>query len=221
VPNPQPWGDGLPRPAAPTFCYTVVVNGRCLPANSPQLRQGNLDNHADNFAQNVIGLQADNPECELLAKQVVCFNVEGVLADGHPQTIGDFLLYPGSKKDFHDELDRDKQDRADVAKQCDKNNRCLDPNVFGPDLEGHEAKHSDQWTKYADPTLFGAAYGYEQTRSQANCGKVGICNWFELDANPFKGRYWKAPVLGADGYFHPAPGTPDLDYVQHVLDTGP
>jgi hypothetical protein len=178
--------------------------------------------HSDTLALLRINAQTDHPDCELLATQIVCFNVEGIFANGNPQTIGDLLLFPKSRKEFHDQLDNEAAIRGAMmlSPVCDRRNYCLDPGLVAPDIVTHEARHSEQWTKSIDPLLFGNSYERERELSQQHCGDPLMCSWFELDANPYRGSYWHAPVLGADGYFHVYPGDPDLDYPEQVLGRG-
>jgi RHS repeat-associated protein len=200
TPNPQPWGDG--RPVEPQ-CLTVKISGSCT-ASGSFLRQANIANHS---TQNGIDrAESQGGSCVPYAMQVVCFNSEGFLADGHPQTVGDVLLFPGSRSDFELLLKGEEKTRSDIANRCDKQGHCLDPNVFGPDLLGHEAAHSDQWTHYSGLVDFGAAYAIEQANSSHICGEYGVCNKFEVNANPFKGGYWKAPTV-SNGSFVVAPGS--------------
>jgi hypothetical protein len=144
-----------------------------------------------------------------------CFEVSGPGAGGHPMTIGDVLLYPRSKRDLEVKLQEEALKRYEFSMFKDKHGRSLDPDFFGPDLLNHEAAHSEQWTHYSKLT-FPVSYGIQQLNTKAYCGDWGICNKFEVTANPYNGSYWRPPVI-VNGEWAPYPGTPDPDYVLSIM----
>jgi RHS repeat-associated protein len=201
----------------PPPCAGVWFKGDCLTAGQ-WIRQGNIDNGSTKYALDHatrIGM-----ECRLDRHQIVCFGPSPIPSFGFPQSVGDVLFFPGTPKQFQETLNKGDDDRRKVAQTCDSRNRCLDPNLFGPDLRGHEAAHSDQWAKHDSIHSYIAAFGGGQIDSKLSCPGLswGACNPFEVAANPFKGRYWSPPVVGPDGNFQPAEDWPDLNTVERLMD---
>src|SRR5262249_5110 len=145
------------------------------------------------------------------------YGVPGPGGQDRPMTIGDVLIYPGTKQDLDRTLATEADDRDRVGKTCNKYGKCLDPNFFGPDLLGHEAVHSGQWTNDGSVGGFFEDYALESANSLYLCGDLGKCNRFELEANPFKGGYWKPITIAPDGEFKPDPETPDIKIVEEIM----
>ncbi len=100
-------------------------------------------------------------------------------------TVGDVHFYPYSKKDFENRLRDEKQRRDDIARVAGRETA----DKYGPNLEKHEAVHSEQWASYSTATAYIAAYGYESFKSQRETGSPAATNSFEVGANLWWGSY--------------------------------
>jgi hypothetical protein len=108
-------------------------------------------------------------------------------------TIGDYVLIPESRTELEGPegiLVKQAEERARLRQ------RGIDSSIYGPDLLGHEAAHSDQWAQYPIPPTFLIAYWAGTYYSYVTTGTDGRGNPFEVGANPYKGRYWKVPDSG-------------------------
>ncbi|MEV4461210.1 RHS repeat-associated core domain-containing protein [Microbispora sp. NPDC049633] len=121
--------------------------------------------------------------CERRALQYVCYG--GSPGGDQPMTVGDVHFYPHSKKEFEGRLREEKQARDDIARVAGRETA----KKYGPDLERHEAVHSEQWARYRDATQFVAAYGGATWYSQRTTGSKVAANEFEVQANLWWGGY--------------------------------
>ncbi len=66
---------------------------------------------------------------------------------------------------------------------------------YGPNLEKHEAVHSEQWSRYSRATDFLADYAGASIYSKLSVGDPAVSNRFEMDANLWWGSYLRwAPL---------------------------
>ena len=100
-------------------------------------------------------------------------------------TVGDVHFYPYAKKNFKDQLREEKQTRDDIAKVAGR--KVADE--YGPNLEKHEAVHSQQWSRYRNATDFITDYGIASLHSRMSVGDPAVSNSFEMDANLWWGGY--------------------------------
>lgn len=149
------------------------------PTGEDPRRLGNqlLGNNA--LAQAALALWGGN--CFTGAKQIICTDVD--TPNGRPITVGDYLLYPDSRRIFDELLEDETAERARLRAAG------VDASTYGPDLLEHEARHSDQW-QYLPPTQFLTLYYLGTAASYLLTGTDGDGNPWEIGANPYKGAYW-------------------------------
>ncbi|NES16559.1 RHS repeat-associated core domain-containing protein [Micromonospora sp. PPF5-17] len=188
-PRPAPSPQAAPTPST---CFGLLVQGRCLTRQSPQIRPGNVDNGSDALALAYVRLFGSIDACEVKAEQVVCFGFDPTM-QGRPMTVGDVLFYPGSPADLDQELEDEKTAYSDIAKTCDNRGKCLNPDYYARNLLAHEARHSEQWAKAKSWKTYAADYELESGASYIRCLDWSACNDYEVGAQPFQGGYWKAP----------------------------
>lgn len=121
--------------------------------------------------------------CEKRALQYVCYG--GSPGGDQPMTVGDVHFYPHSKKEFESRLRDEKQTRDDIARVAGRETA----DKYGPNLEKHEAVHSEQWARFRDATQFIAAYAGATMYSQRTTGSKVAANEFEVGANLWWGGY--------------------------------
>lgn len=130
--------------------------------------------------------------CERRALQYVCYG--GSPGGDQPMTVGDVHFYPYSKKEFQNRLREEKQAREDIARVAGREAA----RKYGPDLERHEAVHSEQWARYRNAADYIAAYAGATVRSQWTTGSKWASNRFEVEANLWWGGYveWQPLQVG-------------------------
>ena len=196
TPNPSPWGDSMAVPPSPPICDTVSLNGTCL-TGRPEIRQNNIEQESTQWALRYVSLFGSQADCLLNGSQIVCFGVSGNF-EGRPMTIGDVMLYPGSRQAYEIEIQSNAADQTYQSSRCNSRGKCLDGVYYGRDLKAHEAAHSDQWARSA---TFLIKYANESVGSLLTCGDMTTCNGIEMSANPYHGSYRERPQL-INGEFH-------------------
>ncbi|MFF2193531.1 RHS repeat-associated core domain-containing protein [Streptomyces sp. NPDC058157] len=145
----------------------------------------NVWNGANELAAGYAAL-ADS--CTKRAAQYVCFgNSPG---GSQSMTVGDVHFYPYSKISFARELNQENVERGKIAKESGFDIAA----EFGPNLESHEAIHSQQWARSPSAAQFIADYAVESFKSKlATGGDPALMNRYEMEANLWWGRYrnWK------------------------------
>ncbi|MCC5575898.1 RHS repeat-associated core domain-containing protein [Microtetraspora sp. AC03309] len=124
-----------------------------------------------------------NGSCDRRSQQYVCYG--GSPGGDQPMTVGDVHFYPYSKKEFQNRLREEKQDRDDIAKVAGR--KVADQ--YGPNLEKHEAVHSEQWSRFRNATEYIVAYGTQSAYSKLTVGDPAGGNSFEMEANLWWGSY--------------------------------
>ncbi len=113
--------------------------------------------------------------------------------EDRPMTIGDVVVYDGSKERFEGRLREERDTRKQMWAQGASAGYMND---YAPDLERHEAAHADQWANYSHWSGFVVDFGLASARSALACGRPDRCNAFELRANAYRGGYLAPPPLG-------------------------
>lgn len=133
--------------------------------------------------------------CERRSLQYVCYG--GSPGGDQPMTVGDVHFYPYAKKNFKDQLREEKQTRDDIAKVAGR--KVADE--YGPNIEKHEAVHSQQWSRYRSATDFITDYGVASLHSRMSVGDPAVSNSFEMGANLWWGGYlnWRPLEYRAPG----------------------
>jgi hypothetical protein len=197
-------------------CRGVVYGARCWSAGMAQVRQGNIDNGSTQWALDIA--MSKRYDCRVDFHQVLCFGASPY-GFGANQTIGDVWFFPGTKDEFKDRMRREQRQRRRVGATCTPSGDCLDRNFYGPDLRGHEAVHSSQWARASSRIEYAANYIAAQVASFADCPNagVGVCNPYEIEANPFKGGHWDPPTVGFDGTFGWSSSWPPQVTVERIM----
>jgi hypothetical protein len=121
--------------------------------------------------------------CERRALQYICYG--GSPGGDKSMTVGDVHFYPHSKKEFEKQLDDEEDYRNKIASAAGRQTA----DKYGPDLERHEAVHSEQWAHFKTAGEFIAAYGGQAWHSQQVSGDPAAANSFEVQANLWWGGY--------------------------------
>ncbi|MEV4275598.1 ALF repeat-containing protein [Actinoplanes xinjiangensis] len=148
------------------------------PNGLPPIRLSNTKNNM--LASTALALWGG--ECFAGTKQMICVNVG--TPDGKTMTIGDFMLYPRDRNALVSELQGEADIRAGLRSDG------IRSDIYGPDLLEHESNHSDQWALRPDTASFLIGYYSQVAYSQWKTGTYGDANFFEIEANPYKGGYW-------------------------------
>ncbi|MEV1174529.1 RHS repeat-associated core domain-containing protein, partial [Nonomuraea sp. NPDC049784] len=183
-PTPSPTPNAPPKPP-PGGCYCHGDGTVYLPtalAFHP-FHWGNNANGANELALVYDATPGwSGNSCERRSRQYVCYG--GSPGGDQPMTIGDVLFYPYSKQHFLNRLREEKERREDIARTAGRKTA----DQYGPDLERHEAVHSQQWT-HMDAASFPTDYAAESAKSMQKTGTPWATNHFEVDANLWWGGY--------------------------------
>ncbi|MFC0625210.1 fibronectin type III domain-containing protein [Kribbella deserti] len=129
------------------------------------------------LAESIVG----GRNCKSTDRQNICFNTDLTLGQKRPMTLGDYLGYPNSEDVWDLKIKCEAQERAGLARALGTATAL----EKGPDLQRHEAAHSEQWARWG--LEFGAMYGAADLIARRN----GTQNKFEIDANLYHGSYWR------------------------------
>ncbi|MEV6866661.1 RHS repeat-associated core domain-containing protein [Streptosporangium subroseum] len=189
--SPRPSAGPSPKPP-PGGCFCKPINRdnginllKALLTRPFHVR--NTTNGANMIAAGIQMQLASTPglhsTCERRPSQYICYG--GSPAGDQPITIGDVHFNPHSKAVFKEALDTERKVRNVIASIAGR--KVADQ--YGPDLERHEAVHSEQWARYAQASEFINAYSAASYASTRAGGRTVDNNPFEIEANLWHGGY--------------------------------